>query len=125
MFLNNTYYHIQSQNLQGGKGLFSITIDPTCDIFLGHFPGNPICPGVCGIEIIRECATLLVGKPLRIASVKSCRFTEVLYPQEERTLTLELSIEPIGSDSSRVKVNAGIAEQDKVCITFRGEMEQK
>ncbi len=31
------------------------------EIFKGHFPGNPVMPGVCMIQIIKELTEILIG----------------------------------------------------------------
>ena len=51
-----------------------------CDVYAGHFPGKPVSPGVCNIEMIRECAEMLVGQDLLIDTIKQCRLTAVASP---------------------------------------------
>ena len=36
------------------KGYKNLTMNE--EFFQGHFPNNPVSPGVCNIEMIKECA---------------------------------------------------------------------
>ena len=60
----------------------------THPVYEGHFPGQPVCPGVMTMQMVRECASRLEVKPLRWKGVKSCRFTGMLYPGDDVTLVL-------------------------------------
>ena len=66
---------------------------PGCDVYRGHFPGNPVCPGVCHIEMLRECVMKLVGVKVFISSVKQCRLTAVSDPLSCSELKLTVSLE--------------------------------
>ena len=74
------------------KSVYSVSINPKSQIFQGHFPGNPICPGVCHIELIRYCSSLAVSRNLQLATIKKCRFTSVVRPTEPVSLQLVVTI---------------------------------
>ena len=49
------FYTLNQIAPQGeGKYICRITLNPAHPIFAGHFPGNPITPGVCMLQIIKE-----------------------------------------------------------------------
>ena len=64
MLLENKYYRIEKVEADHLEGVFHLRLLPDCDVYRGHFPGSPVCPGVCHIETIKECAMYLVGKRL-------------------------------------------------------------
>ena len=39
-----------------------IKLNPKHEIFKGHFPGKPIMPGVCMIQIIKELTERSLGR---------------------------------------------------------------
>ena len=41
-----------------------IELNKDHDIFKGHFPGNPVMPGVCMLQIIKELTEKAVDKSL-------------------------------------------------------------
>jgi 3-hydroxyacyl-[acyl-carrier-protein] dehydratase len=71
-------YHILSSRHEEGYTIVEIALNPNCVVYKGHFPGQPILPGVCAIQMIHECAP----HPQGIASVERCRFTHLLTPAE-------------------------------------------
>jgi 3-hydroxyacyl-[acyl-carrier-protein] dehydratase len=81
MFLENSFYKITKEERAENEARFTVSILPDCDVYDGHFPGNPVCPGVCNIQTIKECAERLVGQPLTITTIKQCRLTAVATPQ--------------------------------------------
>src|ERR1700748_3494858 len=66
----------------------------------GHFPGNPIMPGVKMVEALAQCGAVAVlsqpaneGKLALFAGIDDVRFERIVPPGE--TLTLECSVEAV------------------------------
>jgi 3-hydroxyacyl-[acyl-carrier-protein] dehydratase len=84
----------------------------------GHFPGNPIMPGVKMVEALAQAGAVAVlvqeenrGKLALFAGIDGVRFTRLVRPGDE--LTLECSLEqvrgPIGRGKARASVNGELA----------------
>ena len=84
----------------------------------GHFPGNPIMPGVKMVEALAQCGAVAVlsqpenrGKLALFAGIDDVRFKRVVRPGEE--LTLECLLEtvrgPIGRGKARATVGGELA----------------
>ena len=56
------YYHILSSDITSNGGMFRVALNADCEVYQGHFPGEPISPGVCNIQMIKECAELLLQR---------------------------------------------------------------
>ena len=55
--------------------------------FRGHFPGDPIVPGVILAEALAQVAGLAAGQPgLRLAAIKAMKFPGAVRPGEEIAL---------------------------------------
>ena len=83
MFLKDNYHKVVSVEKSGeSEGTVRLELLGDCDVYQGHFPGKPVCPGVCNMETIKECACLVLGKDdLRYESIKMCRLTAVATPE--------------------------------------------
>ena len=80
MLIPDFYEVISRKDREDGSAVFEVRLNPQCSVYEGHFPGEPISPGVCNIEMIRECAELVAGRPLRIEEVSLCRFLKLVTP---------------------------------------------
>jgi 3-hydroxyacyl-[acyl-carrier-protein] dehydratase len=85
MLLENVYYKQMRRDPAAngpGKAAFEVELKADSPIYRGHFPGHPVCPGICNVELVRECAMQATGSRLRIAAIKKCRFTAVATPEK-------------------------------------------
>lgn len=70
----------------------TITINKNHEIFKGHFPGNPVTPGVCMMQIIKEITEKVVGTKLMMASSSNIKFMAIINPELTPDLTLMLEV---------------------------------
>ena len=119
MLLENKYYKVLRARENGeGKAVFHVAILPDCNVYEGHFPGKPVCPGVCNIQTINECASLLVGKELRIFSIKQCLLTAIATPTVCPEVDVEVEVKDVDGKYSIV---ATISDEIRLYMTFKGE----
>lgn len=84
MSLRNNLYTIIAQDEQS----FTIRFDASHPIFAGHFPGHPIVPGVCLLQIAEELASLQAGRTVRFTSVRNLKFRQPVTPDDEVTVSI-------------------------------------
>lgn len=75
-------------------------------IYNGHFPQQPVVPGVCTLTIIKECIEKVHSGCISFKSIKECKYLSALIPQEGLRITINLAIE----DDD--KVNATVIRVD-------------
>ncbi len=80
----------------------SITLNPEHEIFKGHFPGNPVTPGVCMMQIVKEISEQLTAKKLLVASANNLKFMAIINPEQTPELSLDLEISET-EDNIKVK----------------------
>src|SRR6476661_4254450 len=88
----------------------------TEDDCAGHFPGNPIMPGVKMVEALAQCGAVAVlsqeenrGKLVLFAGIDDVRFKRIVRPGD--TLTLECNVETVRGPVGRGKVKATVDGQ--------------
>lgn len=87
----DNFYTVVSHNEADGRHTFGIGLNAGHAIFGGHFPGNPVVPGVCTLIIIRQCVESIAGRALRMASMSQCKFVKAIVPADSPLqLTVEL-----------------------------------
>lgn len=95
--------------LADGSFQASLTFDPAFPGFEGHFPGNPIVPGVCQLLLVELLAQLAANAPeLRTAEIIQMKFRAPLRPNDCATFTFTLSDAPDG----RTLISASAATAD-------------
>ncbi len=116
--LINDYYTIQARQTTVAGEVFHILLNPDSKVYKGHFPDNPIAPGVCNIQMIKECAEKVVGHLLRIQSIPQCRLTRIItplqYPQVEVTLQLQKN------DDNTYQLHAQIGIAQDIFLILKG-----
>ena len=61
-------------------------------VFKGHFPGNPVMPGVCMIQIIKELTEQATDKTLFLSVATNVKFMAIINPEKNDTIELTLII---------------------------------
>lgn len=90
------YFTLQDQQPQAdGSILFTVKLNPDCEVYKGHFPGNPVCPGVCNLEMLKECVEHYAGKTLTISDIKQCRYTAIISPLTQSVLSFKAAISEV------------------------------
>ena len=82
MILKNSLYTIEGQQSQEGTVSYDIRLHSDHFIYQAHFPGEPITPGVCVVQIAKELLEEHLQRPLAIKAVKNVKFLAVVSPLE-------------------------------------------
>lgn len=119
MHLENNYYKLLSMRADGLGGLFHIALLPDCEVYRGHFPGNPVCPGVMNIQTVKVLAERLAGRRLQISTIRQCRLTAVATPSVCPELDVRVSLSPVEGGYS---VSASLSDDVRTYLDFKGIM---
>ena len=79
--LNNNLYTIDAFENVDGKIETAITIDAGHKIFEGHFPGQPVLPGVCMLQIFKELLEKATAQKLFLYQADNCKFLSMVDPR--------------------------------------------
>lgn len=67
-----------------------ITLNANHEIFEGHFPGNPIMPGVCMMQIIKEMTERVLKKELILQTSTNIKFMAKINPETHPNLLINI-----------------------------------
>jgi 3-hydroxyacyl-[acyl-carrier-protein] dehydratase len=68
-----------------------LSIPPEHPVFRGHFPGNPIVPGVMLLEWVLEEVAQMLGRAPSSLRLREGKFFTPLAPHQRAELNLELA----------------------------------
>lgn len=84
--MNNQVFNelIQFDQLQeleeNGKYILPFTILKTSQVFEGHFPQQPILPGVVMVEVLKRAMRETTGKKLHLIEAGNFKFLKMIDP---------------------------------------------
>ncbi len=103
MLLQDFYKVNTLQQLDAQRYVVQITLNKAHPIFKGHFPGNPVTPGVCMLQIIKELAEDILSKKLFMVRSSNVKFMALINPEIHDNLRVELDISPLTTSDYKVK----------------------
>jgi len=79
----------------------TVKLNAAHKVFKGHFPGNPVMPGGCMIQIIKEITQQATVKTLFLSVANNVKFMAIINPEKNNIIQLTLNIT---EENSVVKV---------------------
>lgn len=108
------------------KGYKNVTINE--DFFNGHFPGNPIMPGVLQLEAMAQCSAPILltldqfkGKLALFAAMENVRFKNIVRPGDKFEMEIQLLKlkGPIGKSHAVGYVNGKVAVEADMTVCMK------
>ena len=103
MVLKDFYKVLSEEKTSDSKYTITILVNEKHEVFKGHFPGNPIMPGVCMIQIIKELTEKITQETLMIQTLANVKFMALINPEKNPELRLELDITTTEDNLVKVK----------------------
>lgn len=94
MLLNDLY---TINNIQEQDGTVTATIKLNADhaVYKGHFPDNPVTPGVVQLQMVKDLLELHLGKELRMLDMGRCKFLSVLDPRQHENIDVSIGLKEV------------------------------
>lgn len=112
MTLKNNLYSIISSDADSRS--FRLSLNPDCEIYHAHFPGKPITPGVCIIQIVSELLPDTLGFNVELHSVSNAKFLAVINPMETPMVNCNLKKITTDDTEENIKVTAVFCNEDTI-----------
>ena len=84
----NKFYTINDMLMNDSGLSCRIVFNPEHDIFKGHFPAQPVVPGVCMVEIVKELLQQNTGKHLLLKQAGNVKFLRLIIPATQPEVDL-------------------------------------
>lgn len=115
MQLKNNLYTIARKQLEEGYSgsLYELKLIPSSVIYQAHFPGEPITPGVCIVQMGKELVEDALQQELHISYVKNVKFLSILTPTQSTSATFLLQKITFSEDGKEVKAQIVVTSGDE------------
>ncbi|MCQ2975866.1 MAG: hypothetical protein MJ211_13785 [Bacteroidales bacterium] len=116
------FYTIECSSVDADNNFnYSIKLNPEHNIYQGHFPDKHITPGVCNIQIIKECAEVALSKSLTLKTIDRCRLTAMVTPNDTPNFNVKIAFDK----NNPLKMDASIFKDEVVFMTLSGVLVEK
>lgn len=114
IFLDNLYTIVSTPEESIEAVRFQIRLNADSVIFKAHFPGEPIMPGACIVQMVQELFSVWTKHEVEIAKIVNLKFLSVIKPDE--VLDLDVAIKIKKEEDQQVHINADIV-MDEITYT--------
>ena len=118
MRLNGDLFRIESrmEGLPQGQSGFNIILNPDHLIYKAHFPGQPVTPGVCILQILQELLSMVEGKQLFIKNIKNAKFISMMSPVTDSRVSVLFT--SVSTEEGGVKAQGVVSQRDDLSSLF-------
>ena len=85
-------------------------------IYKAHFPGMPVTPGVCILQIIQELLSEQQGMPLFINGIKNAKFIKMISPVTDGTVSVFFT--SCTEEDGGIKAQGTVSKRDDMSDVF-------
>jgi 3-hydroxyacyl-[acyl-carrier-protein] dehydratase len=118
MKLLNDFYIIKERTASENKITAVIELNPSHKIYEGHFPGQPIVPGVCQMQILKEFLEETTGKKLQAGHGDNIKFTGMIIPNQNPLVNIEITY---GDKDGMLAVDAKLFSGETIFTKYKGK----
>ena len=116
--LKDDLYHIISFTHKEGALTAGLELNAGHPLFQGHFPGQPVVPGACLLQMVKELLMTAVETGLTLSKASNLKFLSPADPSQNATLNVSLTYL---QDNGLLKTTATITSGENSCLKFQGE----
>ncbi len=123
MQLKNDFYEVVSADRDAPVPSYHIRLNAGHQIFQAHFPGKPVTPGVCLIQIGKELTEDFLGRKLQLRLLKNVKFLSVVSPLQTPEFVFRITKVTVDSDEVALQLTADdgdtpLLKMSMMCLTI-------
>lgn len=101
--LNNDFFTFKIIEQSETEFSVSLKLDPQNKIYEGHFPGMPVTPGVCQVQMVNEVLNACLKSDYKLVKAIDIKFMNMIIPEKITELDLQLTIK--GREEDTISLN--------------------
>ena len=119
MRLEGNFYNIDKiETFENNSYVVKATLIPNHKIYEGHFPSQPVVPGVCTLTIIRECLGKILSREVSFKTIKECKYLSALIPEDEVGIAIAVTI----TDEEKIMANVERTDNQLKVLKLKAEI---
>ena len=115
----DTVYRItKMMNVSDNEMVATVSIDFGHSVFEGHFPDNPVLPGVITVDIIKGVLSKFLDKELTLKKAGNIKFMNIINPRKNDVLWVKINF---SLSDNIYKVKATVFFENTIFVKFSGD----
>lgn len=110
--LKDTFFTILSSADAENSRTYRIALNGLHPIFQAHFAGNPIMPGACIVQLVKELTSDYFGRTFFTCVVRNMKFLHVINPLESSEMSVQLAFTQ--QEDERLSVSTVMCNGDTI-----------
>jgi 3-hydroxyacyl-[acyl-carrier-protein] dehydratase len=123
MLLKDFYKILEINKKDNENTTALIELNKDHEVYKGHFPGNPVVPGVCLTQLIKEIMEVIEQHELMLVYADYIKFMAVVNPEVNTKLYIDLKIKV--KEDNRTQVTSETHFNGTVFYKFKGDFKAK
>jgi 3-hydroxyacyl-[acyl-carrier-protein] dehydratase len=96
----------------------SLRVQAPHPIFDGHFPGRPVLPGACLVQLVEELAASVAGREVRLIRAGPVKFIAMIDPIRDAIIKITLTAKE--QAAGEWQITADGTNAGTTCFRFKG-----
>lgn len=116
-------FTIITEEIEERHAVLVIRLNAQHPIYAGHFPNDPITPGVCVVQMATDLFAHILQRKCSMTAAKNIKFLNLIRPSEHPNVRYTLDWEGVGGNAYKVKavVSDGDTAFSKLNITISAQ----
>ena len=110
MLLGDFFTISETKNLDNNSYKITLHLNRKHHIFEGHFPGNPIVPGVCLTQMVKEILESILKRSFNMVKADNIKFTAIVNPEITPALEAKLSLKFLVNEEIQAELSFYLGE---------------
>src|SRR5690348_15796101 len=88
--LHGDFYTASNIVVEGNQLQALLSLSVAHKIFAGHFPGHPVVPGVCMMQMVKEMLQLQIERETRLEKASTMKFLNMINPEMNNEVRIDV-----------------------------------
>lgn len=119
--LQGNFFRINKSEISGFEIKAELVLNASHKIFEGHFPGQPVVPGVCMMQMVKEILEQAIGEKTKLIQASEMKFLAVINPQE--TNMIQAFLKYAQDENGTIDVSATLQKGELIYFKIKGNFE--
>lgn len=111
------FYAIEEFSTSENKVQALIRLNPEHEVYKGHFPGQPVLPGVIQLQIVKEIMEKAVIQKLLLSEMVFAKYLKMITPDKSQVLSLIIDF---SIKENSYKFSAAIKDEGSIYLNVKG-----